>query len=350
MKDEFWRGRPVLVTGHTGFKGSWLALWLHKMGAHVYGYSLAPSIKNGIYIRTRLTELLAGEAIHDIRSGKELGTALNNFAPEVIFHLAAQPIVRESYSDPFETFSINAMGLINLFENVRYVNSVKAIVNITSDKCYLNNESGEPFRESDKLGGRDPYSASKACAELITTCYRESFFANSNIQLATARAGNVIGGGDYALDRLIPDFLRSIDKDEELLIRNPNAKRPWQHVLEPVSGYLELAKQLLTVGDKFADAWNFGPELEDNMSVRDIVEVMISLRNRGRWGILDEKQVYEAQNLFLDSFKSKQYLGWRSRWRVYKALIKTMDWHEANVNGKDMLEFSLQQIEDYEVS
>lgn len=350
MKSNFWKNRRVLVTGHTGFKGSWLSIWLHSLGAYVYGYALKPKSEHGIYAATGLTKILHGEVLADIRSSSSLGNALREFKPEVILHLAAQPIVKASYSDPTETFSVNVMGLISLLEQTRHVDTIKCIVNVTTDKCYLNEELGWPFRENEKLGGRDPYSASKACAEIISACYKHSFLDALNIHIATARAGNVIGGGDYAVDRLVPDFLRCLDNDQELVLRNPEATRPWQHVLEPVSGYIQLAERLVIDGKDFAEAWNFGPDFDDNVMVQDLVKLMISLRNRGRWKISKCNHVYEAQSLSLDSYKSKKYLGWRPRWRLDSALNKTIEWHEANLERKDMLDLSLQQIQEYEHS
>ena len=350
MKSNFWRNRRVLVTGHTGFKGSWLSIWLHRLGANVYGYALEPNSEHGIYTVTGLTEILHGEVIADIRSSSILGNALREFKPEVILHLAAQPIVKASYSDPVETFSINVMGLLGLLEQARQVDTIKGIVNVTTDKCYLNDEKGWPFREHEKLGGRDPYSASKACAEIISACYKHSFFGALDIHIATARAGNVIGGGDYAADRLVPDFLRCLDNGQELLLRNPEATRPWQHVLEPVTGYIQLAERLLVDGQNFSEAWNFGPELDDNVTVQNVVEQMISIRKNGNWRISKDKHAYEAQSLNLDSYKAKKYLAWRTRWRLASALEKTIEWHEANLSGKDMLDLTMQQIQEYELS
>ena len=267
MTSSFWNGKTVFVTGHTGFKGGWIAHWLSELGACVHGYALNPPTTPNFFTETNLQERLVGANIGDIRDLGLLDKAIKQSKPDIVIHMAAQPLVRESYNTPVETFSANVMGTVNVLEASRRVGTVKAIVNITTDKCYDNKEWIWPYRESDRLGGHDPYSASKACAEIVAAAYRSSFLSDADIQLASVRAGNVIGGGDWATDRLIPDFLRALDAGETLKIRSPNAVRPWQHVLEPLSGYLMLAEQLYEQGEPFAEAWNFGPNEEDARSV-----------------------------------------------------------------------------------
>jgi CDP-glucose 4,6-dehydratase len=260
---HFWHGRSVFLTGHTGFKGGWIGLWLTHLGAKVYGYALDAPTRQNFFTETKLEERLKKSTIGDIQDLTKLAAAMQSAGPSVVIHMAAQSLVRESYKTPVETFSTNIMGTLNVLEAARSTETVKAIVNITTDKCYENQEWLWPYREDDRLGGYDPYSASKACAEIVAAAYRRSFLAQADISLASVRAGNVIGGGDWAIDRLIPDFLRSIDAGETLRIRSPNAVRPWQHVLEPLSGYLTIAERLVVDGSDFAQAWNFGPEDSD---------------------------------------------------------------------------------------
>lgn len=344
----FWRNRSVFLTGHTGFKGGWLALWLSHMGAKVHGYSLGPPTRPSFYEVTNLHRRITQSTISDIRDLESLKKSLNQAKPSVVFHMAAQPLVRESYNTPAETYATNVMGTVNLMEAVRQSNSVEAVVNITTDKCYENKEWVWPYRENDHLGGHDPYSSSKACAELVTAAYRDSFLADAGIQIASVRAGNVIGGGDWSSERLIPDFLRALDAGKIFRIRSPNAVRPWQHVLEPLAGYLILAKNLIAVGAEYSQAWNFGPEEGDAKPVSWIVERLCEKFPEAKWELLDTLQPHEARLLRLDSSKAKAQLGWSPQSGLEQALVKTLDWHQAWRAGvEDMFSFSIRQIDQY---
>ena len=344
---DFWRGKRVFLTGHTGFKGGWLSLWLQAMGAEVHGYALRPPTETNIFTVAQVGQGMASSVIADIRDGGQLRSAMNLANPEIIFHLAAQPLVRYSYSHPAETYEVNVMGTVNMLEAVRATPGVKAIVNVTTDKCYENREWVWGYRENEAMGGFDPYSSSKGCAELVTSAYRQSFLAPAGIALASARAGNVIGGGDWAADRLIPDFLRAMDAAETLNIRSPQSTRPWQHVLEPLSGYLTLAERLYADGQTFAEGWNFGPSDEDARPVRWIVERMAEMREDVRWQCDETPQPHEANYLKLDSSKAHGRLGWQPRWRLKTALQKTLDWHKAWRNGEDMRQVTLAQVAGY---
>lgn len=348
MNPDFWLNRRVFITGHTGFKGSWLAIWLMRMGAKVHGYSLPPLHENGIYAKTKLKDLLDGETLADIRDTQILSTVLTSYQPEIIFHLAAQPIVRASYDTPEETFSVNVMGLLSVFEAARKYNGARALINVTSDKCYENREWVWPYREDELLGGHDPYSASKACAEILTSSYRRSFFNEADIEIASARAGNVIGGGDKASDRLVPDFCNSLDTGAIFQLRNPSATRPWQHVLEPLNGYITLAENLATTPTEFAEAWNFGPSSQSVKKVGEIADFMCDYLNAPTWVMAKGAQPHEAQSLSLDSSKAQNRLGWLPRWDVNTALARTLDWHQACQEGADMMAFTLSQIASYE--
>ena len=347
MNPDFWQGRSVFLTGHTGFKGGWMALWLSHFGAKVYGYSLLPPTTPNFFTEVRLQPRLAQSTINDIRDLSALTQAMQQAQPSVVIHMAAQPLVRESYHAPVETFATNVMGTVNLLEAARHTATVEAIVNITTDKCYHNQEWLWPYREQDQLGGRDPYSSSKACAELVTTAYRQSFLAKSGVQLASVRAGNVIGGGDWAKDRLIPDFLRALDAGEILRVRSPNAIRPWQHVLEPISGYLMLAEKLVADGELYAEAWNFGPEDADARSVSWIVNRLCQKIPNAQWQLEGTPQPHEASLLKLDSSKAKAKLNWLPRWSLETALDQTVHWHQAWKQGQLMADISIQQIESY---
>lgn len=350
LNRAFWRGKRVFLTGHTGFKGGWLALWLSQMGAEVHGYALAPSTDPSFYFVTGLSEHLASSTIADIRDADRLRAAMRSAAPEIVLHLAAQPLVRDSYAAPVETYAVNVMGSVNLFEAVRQTTGVKAVVNVTTDKCYENRERNEPYTEDEALGGYDPYSSSKACSELVTSAYRRSFLTEQGVALASARAGNVIGGGDWSADRLLPDFLRAIDAGQTLTIRYPYAIRPWQHVLEPLSGYLQLAERLYTEHSAFAEAWNFGPEEADSRPVEWLVDKLCVRVPGADWRREVAPQPHEAGTLKLDSSKAKQRLKWRPRWPLEQALAHTVDWHLAWRKGVDMRAFSLQQIATYETA
>lgn len=350
LNRSFWQNRSVFLTGHTGFKGGWLALWLSEMGAEVHGYALGPSTVPSFFAVTGLAERLASSTIADIRDVDALNAALASSASEIVLHLAAQPLVRHSYVAPVETYAINVMGTVNLFEAVRKTTSVKAVVNVTTDKCYENRERSEPYVEDEMLGGYDPYSSSKACSELVTSAYRSTFLAAQGIALGSARAGNVIGGGDWSADRLLPDFLRAIDAGETLSIRYPRAIRPWQHVLEPLAGYLQLAEKLHTENAAFAEAWNFGPEESDSRTVEWLVDNLSTRVPGASWQREEIPQPHEAGTLKLDSKKAKQRLNWYPRWTLDQALAHTVNWHLAWREGADMRAVSLQQIADYEMA
>lgn len=343
---NFWCGKRVFLTGHTGFKGGWLALWLSKMGAHVYGYALAPATKPALFTVARIGDLLADSTFADIRDEAALHRAMQAAQPDIVFHLAAQPLVRHSYRAPVETYAVNVMGTVNLFEAVRAVTSVRAVVNVTTDKCYENREKNEPYAEHEALGGHDPYSSSKACSELVTSAYRRSFMDTQSVGLSSARAGNVIGGGDWSDDRLLPDFLRAIDTGKTLAIRYPGAIRPWQHVLEPLSGYLCLAESL-TSNRSLAQSWNFGPDDSDERSVEWIVDSLCRCIPGATWQLETAQQPHEAGTLKLDSAKAKQQLGWYSRWHLDTALEKTVTWHQAWKRGENMQDVSLAQLDEY---
>lgn len=342
-----WRGRRVLVTGHTGFKGSWLSLWLHALGAEVTGFALPPPSEPSLFATARIDELIAHHE-GDVRDMTALRAAVDASRPEAIFHLAAQPLVRLSYREPVETYATNVMGTVHLLEAARRAPDVKAIVCVTSDKCYENREWVWPYRENDPMGGHDPYSSSKGCAELVAAAYRSSFFANGP-GLATVRAGNVIGGGDWAADRLIPDLVRAFEAGAAPLIRSPNAVRPWQHVLEALGGYLQIAERLLAGERQFADAWNFGPADDDTRPVSWIVE-----RMRAAWGGAPQPQadhgsrVHEAGLLRLDCSKARAALGWRPALNLEQALDWIVEWHKAIGRGEDARAITLKQIADYQ--
>ncbi|AUS95092.1 CDP-glucose 4,6-dehydratase [Clostridium thermosuccinogenes] len=348
----FWSNKKVLVTGHTGFKGSWLSIWLYSMGAKVMGYSLEPPTEPSLYKICRVDELVVSH-IGDIRDKESLITYFMSFRPEIVIHMAAQPIVRESYKNPVGTYEINVMGTVNLLEAVRMSPGVKAVINVTTDKCYENKEWVWGYRELDQLGGYDPYSNSKACSELITESYRSSFF-NPNeydthgVAIATARAGNVIGGGDWATDRLIPDCIKALLSNNEILVRNPNSVRPWQHVLEPLSGYLILAQKLFEQGPEYSGAWNFGPEFPDARPVSWIVSELCRLWGKNATFRIDKsKQPHEANYLRLDCSKAKQMLGWSPRWDIETALKKVVDWTLEYKDGLDPRESCIRQINEY---
>jgi CDP-glucose 4,6-dehydratase len=347
IKSSFWKNRSVFLTGHTGFKGGWITIWLTMMGAKVYGYSLDPPTTPNFFSETKLEERLSSSVIDDIQNFSSLKSAMSLAKPSVIIHMAAQPLVRRSYISPVETLKTNILGTTNLLEAARKIECVEAIVNVTTDKCYENKEQLKPYIESDKLGGYDPYSASKACSELISAAYRNSFFEESGIKIATVRGGNVIGGGDWATDRLIPDFLSAIDASKKLIIRYPDAVRPWQHVLELLSGYLLLAEKLVTDGNRFAGAWNFGPQKNDIKPVSWIVDYLIRKIPNAQYEIDNSTHPHEASLLLLDSSKAKSKLGWSQKLSLEVALDKTIEWHQAWKNNQSMSEFSISQINSY---
>ena len=337
-----YRGRRVFVTGHTGFKGSWLAHWLLELGAEVTGYALEPPTDPSLFLELRLGERL-DHHIGDVRDPAALRQAMLAARPEVVFHLAAQPLVRLSYDQPVETFETNVMGSVNVLEAARGVDSVRAIVNITSDKCYENREWEFAYRENDALGGWDPYSASKGAAEIVTHAYRRSFFSDpAGPAVATGRAGNVMGGGDWAIDRIVPDCIRALSAGEPILVRNPDAVRPWQHVLEPVSAYLWLATRLLEQGHTFEGPWNFGPISGGNLAVHDIVDRVIAEWGSGSWVGPEPgaRQVHEARFLKLDCAKAVDVLAWRPVWDAAEALRQTTRWYRLRYEGQSVLQLT----------
>lgn len=348
MNPDFWRAKKVFLTGHTGFKGGWLSLWLQTLGAQVYGYALNPATEPNLFTVADVGKEMAGSTIADIRDASTLCNAMRAAQPDIVFHLAAQPLVRYSYANPVETYAVNVMGTVNLLEAVRQTSSARAVVNVTTDKCYENRERALAYREDDPMGGYDPYSSSKGCAELVTAAYRRSFLDPARVAVASVRAGNVIGGGDWAADRLIPDFLRAIDAGRPLVIRSPGAVRPWQHVLEPLSGYLALAERLFAEGANFAEGWNFGPDDDDARPVRWIVERLAAEIPGASWQCDPTPQPHEANYLKLDSSKARARLGWQARWRLEDGLRKTLEWHTAWRGGEDMHERTLAQIRSYE--
>ena len=347
VNPDFWHGKCVFLTGHTGFKGGWLSLWLQSMGAEVHGYALNPPTEINLFTVAGVGKGMASSVIADIREAVKLSQAMQLSKPEIVFHLAAQPLVRYSYAQPTETYEVNVIGTVHLLEAVRATPSVKAVVNVTTDKCYENREWVWGYRENEAMGGFDPYSSSKGCAELVTSAYRQSFLEPAGIALASARAGNVIGGGDWAADRLIPDCLRGMDAGETLKIRSPESTRPWQHVLEPLSGYLMLAERLYVNGACFAEAWNFGPGDEDARPVRWLVERLAEMQQDVKWQCDEAPQLHEAHYLKLDSSKAKKRLNWEARWCLQIALQKTLEWHQAWRNSDDMRAVTLDQIAQY---
>ena len=350
INQDFWRGRSVFMTGHTGFKGGWLCLWLSQLGAKIHGYALEAPTTPSFFIETQLHRRLQSSTIGDIRDLPNLISAMRSSKPSIVFHMAAQPLVLESYKAPVETFTTNVIGTVNLLESVRQSCSVEAVINVTSDKCYENQERAEPYRETDRLGGHDPYSSSKACAELAAIAYRKSFLSKSEVHLASVRAGNVIGGGDWATDRLVPDFLRALDAGRTLRIRSPNAVRPWQHVLDPLSGYLLLAERIVGEGSVFADAWNFGPDDTDAKPVSSIADHLVKKFPRAAWEREAVPQPHEACLLKLDSVKAREELGWAPRWPIDKALDETIEWHKAWKKNHSMVDVSIKQIEEHQGS
>lgn len=349
---SFWQGKRVFITGHTGFKGSWLTLWLQSMGAVLKGFSLNPPTEPSLYESASVDNLI-DSTIGDIRNFDQLHAAIAAFKPEIVFHMAAQPLVRLSYDQPIETYSTNVMGTVHLLEAVKRVGGVKAIVNITSDKCYENREWVWGYREHEAMGGYDPYSNSKGCAELVASAYRNSFFnekdyAKHGVALASVRAGNVIGGGDWAKDRLIPDILRSFENQQTVIIRNPHAIRPWQHVLEPLSGYITIAQRLYEQGTVFAEGWNFGPREDDAMPVKFIVETIVKIWGDDAAWLLDgNEHPHEAHYLKLDCSKARMRLGWQPRWNLVETLERIVRWHKAWIAGEDMLELTRNEISEY---
>ncbi len=347
---DFWRGRRVFLTGHTGFKGGWMALWLHRLGAEVGGYSLAPSTTPSLFEAARVAEACTDSVIGDIRDTAALGRAFDAFRPDIVIHMAAQPLVRASYADPLDTYSTNVMGTANLLEQVRTGSGVAATLIVTTDKCYENLEQIWSYRETDRLGGRDPYSNSKACAELVTQSYWWSFFSKQPGQaLGSGRAGNVVGGGDWSQDRLVPDLVAAFADHRPAILRRPEGVRPWQHVLEPVCGYLLAVERLVSTPTETPPAWNFGPNPDGNISVGDVADMLIeSWGGDARYEVRREANaVHEATLLTLDHAKARQELAWAPRWSPRTMLEMTADWYRAFGAGDDMRAVSLRQLDTY---
>jgi CDP-glucose 4,6-dehydratase len=352
----FWQGKRVFLTGHTGFKGGWLSLWLSSMGAKVTGYALAPITIPNFYDVLGVSRLVEKSHIDDIRDLKALHLAMTTAKPDIVIHMAAQPLVRYSYENPVETYATNVMGTVHVLDCIRSIPSVRATVVVTTDKCYENKEWVWGYRENEQMGGYDPYSNSKGCAELVTSAYRQSYFPKATYSihrhgLASARAGNVIGGGDWSEDRLIPDALRAFETGETLMIRNPLATRPWQHVLEPLSGYLVLAQALYQEGVQFSGAWNFGPRDEDARTVEEVVNLLVERSPSGaNWEQDQSEKPHEAHSLKLDCSKADQLLGWRPKWSLETAVQNIADWHRAFLAKEDMQKMSLNQINAYQLA
>jgi len=352
VEPSFWTGKVVLLTGHTGFKGSWLSLWLQSMGVHVVGYALAPPTDPSLFVAAKVANgMISVEG--DIRDTSALSKVFQEYQPDIVIHMAAQSLVRHSYAHPVETYSTNVMGTVHLLEAARRTGSVRAIVNVTSDKCYENREWIWGYRENEAMGGYDPYSSSKGCAELVTSAYRNSYFnprdfADHQVALASVRAGNVIGGGDWEKDRLIPVIMRAIVNGEQVRIRNPHAIRPWQHVLEPLSGYLMLAKKLWEDGATHSEAWNFGPNDEDTKPVSWIVDRLTTTWGKGASWVMDGgEHPHEAHYLKLDCSKARLRLDWQPRWSLEETLSAVVAWHHEHQTGKDMRKVTLRQIAAY---
>lgn len=353
IDSAFWKNKSVLITGHTGFKGSWLSLWLQSLGAKVIGYALPPPTDPSLFEIARVGAGMVS-IMGDVRDLDQMKQIMAEHRPQIIVHMAAQSLVRMSYESPAETYAVNVMGTVNLLEAARQAGSAKAIINVTSDKCYDNREWIWGYRENEPMGGYDPYSSSKGCAELVTAAYRNSYFNPSTFNnqhstaLASARAGNVIGGGDWAGDRLIPDILRAMLSDSPAVIRNPYAVRPWQHVLAPLSGYLLLAQKLWQDGPAYGEAWNFGPNDEDAKPVSWIADYLTKAWSEGASWVSDGgDHPHEAHYLKLDSSKARSRLGWRPRWHLEEALRNIIDWQHAYQAEKDMREVTLGQIQRY---
>ncbi|EKD91628.1 MAG: CDP-glucose 4,6-dehydratase [uncultured bacterium] len=348
-----WADQTIMITGHTGFKGAWLSLLLRQLGACVHGYALNPSIQPNLFTITKINSVLASDTRADLMDLAQLKFALQKSQPAIIFHLAAQSLVRESYRNPLDTLNSNVIGTVHLLEAAREIDSIRAIIVVTTDKVYENNESENAYSENDPLGGHDIYSASKAAAEIITASYRRSFFnasSTKSVNIATARAGNVFGGGDWAMDRLIPDCIRSFQKKIPVQLRFPNSVRPWQHVLEPLRGYLQLAEKLLSPdGKQFSHAWNFGPDINNDLTVGTIANTIARLWGKDAVVVIDKSKSHphEAHMLQLNSKEARKKLHWKPRWEFEYALQQTVSWYKAWQQDKNMFEFCNQQIQAY---
>ncbi len=353
MFEQTYRNRKVLITGHTGFKGAWLSIWLNHLGSSVIGYALKPPTHPSLFelcdLESKVTSIEG-----DVRDFDHLKSIIQKYKPEIIFHLAAQALVRRSYHDPLETYSTNIMGTVHLLEAVRQIGGVRVVINVTSDKCYENRERIWGYRENDPMGGHDPYSSSKGCSELITRAYTESYFnpehyEKHGVSVASVRSGNVIGGGDWAEDRLLPDCMKALLENRPIVIRYPDAVRPWQHVLEPLFGYLLLTQVLYQNEASFGEAWNFGPDDENAKPVRWLVERIVEIwGGKACWEIDQSSQLHEARMLKLECSKAKEKLGWYPQWDLTTALRVTVDWYKAYGHHEDVLTMTIHQIEQYE--
>ena len=350
--NNFFNGKKVLITGHTGFKGSWLVVWLRELGAELAGFALEPATSPSLFEILQLKDQVESY-IGDIVDYKKLENVVKRVEPDIVFHMAAQSLVKPSYENPLETYTVNVIGTANLLEACRHTESVKAIINVTSDKCYENDGGKKGYKENDPMGGYDPYSSSKGCAELVSSSFSRSFFnpdeyGGHGKALATVRAGNVIGGGDWASDRLIPDCVRAFLSGNKIKIRYPDAVRPWQHVLEPLNGYLLLAKYLYEEGGEYSGGWNFGSHASDTKSVRWIVERVIELwGDQALWEVDSNRNSYEATHLRLNWEKANTRLGWTPKWNLEFTLEKTIEWYKRFKNGDDMLPYTMEQIKSY---
>jgi len=346
LNSNFWKNKKVFLTGHTGFKGSWMSIWLNMLGANVKGYSLQPPTEPSLFNEANISDIVHSE-INDIRNFNKLSESIDKFSPDIIFHMAAQPLVRTSYKTPLETFETNVMGTANLLQAAYKASSVRAVINITTDKCYENFELDMAYKETDKMGGYDPYSSSKGCSELVTSAFRESFYKQKKIGIASVRAGNVIGGGDWADDRLIPDILRSFKAGKPVIVRNPNATRPWQHVLEPLSGYLLLAEKLFNEPEKFSEGWNFGPYFNDVKSVEWILDYMTRLWPDSSWLHDVSQNPHEASLLKLDISKAISKLNWSPTWNLETSLQKIVQWQNQFNSRSNMHDVCLLEINQF---
>ena len=351
VSSDFWGGKSVFLTGHTGFKGSWLSLWLQSMGAQVHGLSLEPPTLPNLFTVAKVMKGMTSHIIGDIRDLHTVQQAMQAAQPDIVIHMAAQPLVRLSYAEPVETYATNVMGTVHVLESIRHTPSVRACVVVTTDKCYENKEWAWGYRENEPMGGHDPYSNSKGCAELVINAYRNSFMRLSGIAVASARAGNVIGGGDWAADRLIPDILKAFEQNQPVVVRNPHATRPWQHVLEPLSGYLILAEHLYKRGQDFSESWNFGPREQDARPVQWIVEEISKAWGQGAgWQLDAAAHPHEANYLKLDISKASVRLGWQPLWPLAMALQYIVSWHRAWLSHAEMHQLCLNQIQEYSLT
>lgn len=351
MFNNIYKGKKVFLTGHTGFKGSWLSLWLTSLGADVCGFSLIPNTIPSMFKELNIENKITKSIIGDLLDEQLLENSMNDFQPDIVFHLAAQPLVRLSYAEPILTYKTNVIGTLNVLETARNCNSVKAFVNVTTDKCYENKEINRGYKEDEPMGGYDMYSSSKGCVEILSSSFRRSFLQDDKaMAMATARAGNVIGGGDWALDRLIPDCVRSINKDLDIEIRNPIAVRPWQHVLEPLSGYLLLGQRLLEEGHKFADGFNFGPNEDSVLTVAEVSKMVTEFFGKGKVFVGEPSPLHEAGLLMLNIEKAKEILGWTPTYTADEAIKATVEWYKHFYSQDcDMYNFTMKQIKEFEL-